>query len=114
MIDPFYQVPKIPCNTAAAVNFTLLQDNGTCQTDTTNPDTGDITAYYAAPPMVEALCSPPIGNPYLSASIQPIVQAQLAGNIAIQSFAFPLTIYELYKNEVASCGGSCRFAYQFC
>jgi len=77
MDDPLWQKPHLPCGgtdpltdtdfTGAQISF--VQDDGCCHENTTDPDTGLLTVYYAFPPQVEARNTVPTGFPALPPSL---------------------------------------------
>jgi hypothetical protein len=111
IIDPYWQSPLTPCNSAGEVSISAVQDDGTCQADTTDLD-GNITAYYAAPPFIEAFCNIPSGAPTMSVSLPAIYQPPLAGVLSV-SFNTKQEIWQLIANEANNCAG-CRFNYYIC
>jgi hypothetical protein len=69
MDDPLWQKPHLPCDGTDPLlgddyggqDISFVQDDGTCEPNTADPDTGLLTVYYAYPPQVEARISVP-GN----------------------------------------------------
>jgi hypothetical protein len=64
--DPLWQPPHMPCGDGAYPQQGIhREDDGSCQEDTTDPDTALPLVYYSQRPWVEARCELPDGAPLL-------------------------------------------------
>lgn len=123
--DPFWQTPHAPCGVIGTGSLSWVMDNGSCEVNTTDPDTGNVTAYYGMAPMVEARLTVPTGDPALPAGITlgflspvtytvgdvaypPTPPGYIANGAPNYSIQVPWILQGVLCASVA---GSCRFNY---